>query len=91
MSMAAKLSDLVDEMSRANLQVEGHADVPPQSAKVLQESEASGSSPSHLPSWDLYWSLARRPLSSYLNTKHCVEICVTLAEELGAVPPPYHS
>ena len=44
MSMAAKLSNLVDEMSGANLQMEGHMDVPPQSAKDLWELEAS---PSH--------------------------------------------
>ena len=50
MSMAAKLSDLVDEMSGANLQMEGHVDVPSQSAKDLWESEALGSSPSCLPS-----------------------------------------
>ena len=87
MSMAAKLSDLVDETSEANLQMESNADVPPQSAKDLQESEALGSSPSHLPSW----SLARRLLSSHPNTKHCLEICVTLTEELGAVPPHSHS
>ena len=87
MSMAAKLSNLVDEMSGANLQMEGHADVPSQSAKDLQESEASDSSPSHLPSW----SPARRPLFSCPNTKHCLEICVTLTEELGAVPLPFHS
>ena len=62
-------------------------DVPPQSAKDLQEPEASDSSPSHSPSW----SLARRLLSSHPNTKHCLEIHVTLTEELGAVPPPSHS
>ena len=38
MSMAAKSSDLVDEMSGVNLQTEGHVDVPPQSAKDLLES-----------------------------------------------------
>ena len=85
--MAAKLSDLVDEMSGANLQMEGHADVPPQSVKDLRELEASDSSPSHLPSW----SPARRLLSSCPNMKHCLEICVTLTEELGTVPPPSHS
>ena len=53
----------------------------------LQGSEASGSSPSHSPSW----SLARRPLSSHPNTGHCLEIQVTLTEDLGAVPPPSHS
>ena len=49
--------------------------------------EALGSSPSCLPSW----SLARRMPSSHPNTKHCLAICVTLTEELGAVPPPSHS
>ena len=74
--MAAKLSDLVDETPGANLQMEGHADMTPQSVKDLQELEASDSSPSHL----LSWSLAQRLLSSCPNTKHCVEI-----------PPPSHS
>ena len=55
--------------------------------KDLQESEALDSSPSHLPSW----SPARRLPSSHPNTKHCLEICVTLTEELGAFPPPSHS
>ena len=87
MSMAAKLSDLVDKMSGANLQMEGHADVPSQSAKDLLELEASGSSPSHLMSW----SLARRPPFSHPNIKHFLEIYVTLMEELGAVSPPSHS
>ena len=87
MSMAAKLNDPVDKMSGANLQMEGHADVPLQSAKDLQESEALGSSPSHLPSW----SPPRRLPSSCPNMKHCLEIHVTLTEELGAVPPPSHS
>ena len=85
--MAAKSSDLVDEMSGANLQTEGHADVPSQSAKDLQESEALDSSPFCLPSW----SLARRSLCSCPNMRHCLEIHVTLTEELGAVPPPPHS
>ena len=86
MPMAAKLSNLVDKMSGANLQTEGHADVPSQSAD-LQESEALDSSPSCLPSWPL----ARRLLSSCPNTKHCLEIHVTLIEELVAVPPASHS
>ena len=49
--MAAKSSDLGDRMSGANLQMEGHMDVPSQSAEDQQELEALGSSPSHLPSW----------------------------------------
>ena len=87
MSMAAKSSDLVDEMSGANLQMEGHNDVPAQSAKDLWELEALDSPPSHSPSW----SPAQRPLSSCPNMKYCLDICVTLMEELGAIPPPSHS
>ena len=82
MSMAAKLSDLVNTMSGADLQMEGHVDMPSQSAKDLWESEALGSSSSHL----LSWSLARRLLSSCPNMKHCLEIHVTLTEELGQCP-----
>ena len=70
-----------------NLQMEGHVDVPPQSAKDLWDPKASDSSSSCLPSW----SPVQRPLSVHHNTKHCLEICVTLTEELGAVPPPSHS
>ena len=44
-SMAAKLSDLGYRTSGANLQMEGYADIPSQSAKNLWESEALGSSP----------------------------------------------
>ena len=87
MSMAAKSSNLVDEMSGANLQIESHVDMPSQSAKDLWEPEASDSSPSHLPSWSPAW----RPLSSHPNMKYCLDICVTLIEDLGAIPPPSHS
>ena len=87
MPMAAKLSDLGNRMSGANLQMEGHAILPPQSAKDLQELEALGSSPSCSPSW----SLARRLPVSHPSIRHCLEIHVTLMEELGAVPPPSHS
>ena len=45
MSMAAKLSDLVDKMTGANLQMGGHTDVPTQSAKDLQEPEEEDSPP----------------------------------------------
>ena len=87
MSMAAKLSDLGDRTSEASLQMEGHMDMPCQSAKDLEESGASGSSPSHSPSW----SLARRPLSSHSNTRRCLKIHVTLTKELGSVAPLSHS
>ena len=61
--------------------------MPPQIAKDLWELEVLGSSPSCSPSW----STARRPPFSCPNTKHCLEIHVTLTEELGEVPPPSHS
>ena len=61
--------------------------MPPQSAKDLWETEALDSSPSHSPSWPP----AQRPPSSCPDMKHCLEICVTLTEELGAVPPPSYS
>ena len=85
--MAAESSGLGNRTSGANLQMEGHADRPSQSAKDLWESEALGSSLSHLSSW----SLARRLLSSHPNMRHCLKKHVTLTEELGAVPSPSHS
>ena len=60
---------------------------PTQGAKDLWESEEDDSSLSHLP----LWSPARRPLSGCPNMKYCLDIQVTLTEELGAIPPPSHS
>ena len=85
--MAAKSSNLEDRTSGANLQVEGHVDVPSQSAKDLRELGASGNSSSHL----LSWSPPRRLPLKCPNTRHCLEIHVTLTKELGAVPPPSHA
>ena len=87
MSMAAKSSDLGDRTSGANLHMEGHVDVPSQSAEDQWELEALDSSHSHLPSW----SPARRLPSGHPNTKYCLKIHVTLTEELGAVSPPSQS
>ena len=67
--------------------MEGHVDMPSQSAKGLRQSETLGSSPSHSPSL----SPARRPLSSCPNIRHCLEIHVALMEELGAVSLSSHS
>ena len=87
MSIAAKSSDLEDRMSGANLQMEDHAGVPSQSVKDAGEFGALGSSPCHSSSW----SLARRLLSSCPNTRNCLEIHLTLTEELGVVPPLSHT
>ena len=70
MSMAAKLSNLVDKMPGANLQADGHAEVPTQGAKDLQELEKEDSSPSCLPSS----SPVQRLQSGHPNTKYCLEI-----------------
>ena len=86
-SMAIRSSNLEDQTSGANLQMEGHADMPSQSQKGPEETGALDSSPSHLPSW----SLARRPLPSHLNTRCYLGVHVTLTEETGAVDPPSHT
>ena len=85
--MAAKLSNLENKTSGANLQMDGHAEVATQIAKDPWEPGEEDSSPSHSP----FWSLAQGPSSSCPNMKYCLEIRVTLMEELGAIPPPSHS
>ena len=61
--------------------MEGHGHVLAQSAKDLQELEVLGSPPFCSPSW----SPTQRLLSSHPNMKYCLEIHVTLTEELGAI------
>ena len=77
MSMAATLSDLVDNMSEVNLQVDGQAEKPAQGASDLWEMEEEDSSPLHL----LMWSPAWRLLLGCPHMKHCLEIQVTLTQE----------
>ena len=85
--MAVRSSDLVDKTSEANLHVDGQAKVSNQGAKDPWETEEEDSFPSLSPTW----SLARRPPSDCPIMKYCLEIQVTLTEELGAIPPPSHS
>ena len=87
MSMAAKSSDPAEETSGASFQADGQTEEPIPGAKDLQESEEDDSSPSHLP----LWSPVQRPPSGHPNMKYCLEIQLTLTEELGAIPPPSHS
>ena len=86
MSMAPKLSNLVDKMSEANLQVDGQTEKPAQRPADLWEMEEEDSSPLHSPAW----SPVQRLLLGHLNMKHCIEIQVTLTDDLGDVPPPSH-
>ena len=67
MSMTAKLRDLVDKTSEANLQVDGQAEKPAQGAADLHEMEEEDSSPLHWP----MWSPTQRPLLGCPNMKHC--------------------
>ena len=43
------------------------------------------------PLCSLMWSPAQRLLLGHPNMKYCLEIQVTLTEELGDMPPPFHS
>ena len=70
MSMAAKLSDLVDKASEASLQVDGQADKPAQGEADLRVMEEEDSLPHHL----LVWSPVQRLPLGCLNIKYCLEI-----------------
>ena len=74
------------KQSEANLQVDGQVDKPAQGAVDQQETEEDGSPPN-----SPMWSPVQRLLLGCLNTKHCLEIRVTLTDELGDVPPPPHA
>ena len=84
--MATKSSDLDNQISGANLQVEGHTLTSPSGQKGLEETGASGSATSHSPSQ----SPERQLLPGHPETWYCLGIHVTLTEERGAVPPPPH-
>ena len=62
-------------------------EVPTQGAKDLWGSEEADSSPFHLPSWSPAWRLP----SGHPNVRYCLDIQITLTEELGTIPPPSHS
>ena len=85
--MAIKSSNLDDQITRANLQIEGCALTPLSSQKSLEEKGASGSAPPHSPSW----SLERQPLPGYPKTQYCLGIHVTLTKGIGAMPPLPHA
>ena len=61
--------------------------MPSRGQKDPEEMGASGSAPSHSPSW----SLARNLLPGHPNTRHCLVTHVTLTNGKGATPPPPHA
>ena len=65
MSMAAKLCDLVDKMSEANLQADGQVEELAQGVADLQEMEEEDSSLLR----SLMWSPVQRLQLGHLNTK----------------------
>ena len=87
MSMAARSSNLSDKISDANLQADGQAEKPAHRAVDQQETEEEDSFPHDSPTW----SPVQRLPNGSLNRKHCLEIRVTLSDELGDIPPPSHA
>ena len=87
MSMAAKTSDKGDNTSEANLQADGLVEKPAQGAVDWWEMEEEDSSPHNL----LMWSPVQRPPTGCLNMNYCLEIRVTLTDELGDAPLPSHA
>ena len=85
-SMAAKTSDRGDTMSEVNLQADGLVERPAQGAADRQETEED-SSHQNLP----MWSPVQRLPAGCLNMNYCLEIRVSLTDELGDVPPPLHT
>ena len=87
MSMAAKTSNRGNDMTEANLQADGLVEGPAQGTVDWWETEGEDSSPHNLPTW----SPVQRLLTGHLNMNYCLEIQVTLTDELGDVPPPLHA
>ena len=79
MLMAAKMSNRGDNMSEANLQADGLVEKPAQGAVDQQETEEEDSSPHNSP----MWSPVQRLPTGHLNMNYCLEIRVTLTDELG--------
>ena len=74
-------------MSEASLQADGLVEKPAQGAADQQEMEEEDSSPHN----SATWSPVQRLPTGHLNTNYCLEMQVTLTEELGDTPPPLHT
>ena len=87
MLMAAKTSNRGENMSEANLQADSLVEKPAQGAVDWWEMEEVDSFPHNSP----MWSPVQRPPTGHLNTNYCLEIQVTLTDELGGIPPPSYA
>ena len=87
MLMAAKMSNRGDNMSEANLQADGLVERPAQGAADWWETEEKESSPHN----SLAWFPVQRLPAGHLNMNYCLEIRVTLTDDLGDTPPPSHT
>ena len=85
--MTAKMSDRGDNITKANLQADGLREEPAQRAAERWEMEEEDSSPLNSP----MWSPVQRLPTGRLNTNYCLSIQMTLTDELGDVPSPFHS
>ena len=74
-------------MSEANLQADGLVERQAQGAVDQWETEKEDSSPHNSPTW----SPVQRLPAGHLNMNYCLEIRVTLTDELGDTPPPSHA
>ena len=70
MSMAAKTSDGGDNLSEANLQIDGLVERQAQGAMDWQETGEEDSSPHDSP----MWSPVQRQPAGHLNMNYCLEI-----------------
>ena len=84
MSMAAKTSNRGDTMSEVNLQADGLVERPAQGAVDRQEMEEDSSHQNLL-----MWSPVQRPPAGHLSMNYCLEIWVSLTDELGDVSPTF--
>ena len=86
-STATKSSDIGDQMSGANLQMEGHPPTLPGGRKSPEDMGTSGSTPS----WSPSWLPKRSPSHSPPGTWYCLGIHITLTNEIAPEPPPSHA
>ena len=85
--MAAKTSERGDNMTEANLQVDGLEERPAQRVVDHHEMKEDDSSPHDSP----MWSPIPRPPTGHPSMNYCLSIKAILTDELGDVLPPLHA